>query len=341
MFVRPRCVHALVLALLVASPGCQPVRRPAVGPNGEVTLVTDLPESSPAVAAAKAVLGRAVMTTRPEPAFELERVSGARFRSVRSWRNLVLLADLSTPGATTELVKQVVGKKLLSEYEAGRRFYGFYSDVWARGQTVLVLAGRGGESLAAALRAQDDALHAAFEQHVTRQILPLLYLSGEQDSFRRHLERTYGWSLRIPAGYRVGEDPEAHFVRLFMRDGGARLMFVHWQDGATALPTPAECIATRARLIAQFYDGDAIDSTRTHAEPADFLGRRAVKLVGVWQNEKYTMGGPFRTYCFFDAGRVNMIDLAVFDPVDSKVALLRELEAVALTYRDLRRSTRP
>jgi len=329
---------SLLLAIaLLAAPGCErAATRPAVGPSGEATVVTDLPPDSPAVAAAEAAIGRELVTTRPEPAFELDRVRGDRFRSVRAWRNLILVADLDQPGATTERVIELLGSDLLPEFQAGRRFYAVYSDLWARGQTVLVLAARGEEPLAAAIRGQSDRLYEAFDQRVTRQILALQYLAGEQEELRRQLEKSYGWSIRIPVGYRIGEDPEANFVRFFRREGGAHLVFVHWQDGVAALPSPETCLAIRARLIARYYDGDTIDSTRTRSERADFLGRRALKLIGVWQNEKYTIGGPFRTYCFCEDGRFTMLDLAVFDPMGNKVGLLRQAEAIALTYRDHR-----
>jgi hypothetical protein len=323
-------------ALSVAS-GCErAASRPAVGASGQATIVSDLPPDSPAVAQVEATIGREIVTTRSEAAFELDRVRGDRFRSVRAWRNLIFVADLDQPCATTERVIEILGPDLTRDFQAGRRFYSLYSDVWARGQTVLVLAARGEAALAAAIRGQGDRLYDAFDQRVTHQILALQYLAGEQDDVRRRLEQSYGWSIRIPVGYRIGEDPGARFVRFLRREGGAHLLFVHWQDGVVALPSPDACLAIRARLVAQAYDGDTIDSTRTRSEQVDFLGRRALKLIGVWQNSKYTIGGPFHTYCFCEDGRFTMLDLAVFDPTGNKVALLRQTEAIALTYRDHR-----
>jgi hypothetical protein len=212
-----------------------------------------------------------------------------------------------------------------------------YNDVWARGQTVLVVAARGDAALARAVSAAADTIYAGFEERVTAEIQGLLYLAGEEKALARDLARRYGWSLRIPAGYRTGEDANARFVRFFMREGGARLLFVYWQDGVASLPAPRYCQELRARLAARYYEGDFVDSTRTRSEAVTFLGRPAHKLVGVWQNDRYTMGGPFRTYCFVDGGRFTMIDLAVFEPMESKVELLRQLEAVARTFRDHRK----
>lgn len=288
--------------------------------------------------AVEAAIGREITTTRSEPAFRLDRQPLARFRGIRSWCNLIIVADLGRPGDLAELAAKIVGPKLLPDFQSGRRVHAIYSDVWARGQTVLVVAGQGEEAIAARVATESDRLYNAFELGVTRQILARAYLAGEQKELRRDLEQRYGWSIRVPEGYRVGEDREARFVRCFRRERGAQLLFVHWQDGVESLPGPEACADLRARLIATYYDGDTMDSTRTRSEPADFLGRPAQKLYGVWQNAKYTMGGPFRTYCFVDQNRLVMVDLAVFEPMQSKVDLLRQLEAIALTFRDHRPS---
>ncbi len=333
--------RVLLVVLLFLVAGCDVVRRRVVGPNGEATLVSDLTTESPAVIAVRTAIGRDVMTTRAEPAFEIDVVPGARFREVRSWRNLILVADLDRAGPTTALVERTVGPAVLAELRSGKRVHAVYGDVWGRGQTVLVVAARGEPALARAATAAADTMYAAFEAQVLRGIERLLYLAGEETRLARDLAERYGWSLRIPAGYRVGEDAKARFVRFFMREGGARLLFVYWQDGVRVLPSPAACLDLRGRLAARYYEGDFIDSTRVRSEPAIFLGRPAHRLVGVWQNDRYTMGGPFRTYCFVDGGRLVMIDLAVFEPVASKVELLRQLEAIALTFRDERPGRAP
>jgi hypothetical protein len=326
----------VALSLLVVAGGGEGCQRRAVGPNGEATLVTDLAADSPAIGAVRAAIGRDVMTTRPEPAFTLDVVAGGRFRDVRSWRNLILVADLDRPGPTTALVERTVGPQALTDLRSAQRVHAVYGDVWARGQTVLVVAARGETALAKAVTVAGDAMYAEFEAQVLRGIGNLLYVGGEETRLARDLAARYGWSLRIPAGYRTGEAPGARFVRFFMREGGARLLFVYWQDGVQALPSPAACLALRDRLAARYYEGDFIDSTRSRSEPALFQGRPAHRLVGIWQNDRFTMGGPFRTYCFVDRGRFVMIDLAVFEPMESKVELLRQLEAIALTYRDER-----
>jgi hypothetical protein len=334
---------ATFLITILVGPGCDPFQSQALGPNTEVTLVTDLGPDTPAVRAVRAVLGRPVVTVRPEPAYLLTLVRGTEFARVERDRSLVLLADLSTPGATRDRIAELAARAAEpwevgpAEPDSTRPWEHLVLDPWAHGQTVLVLGAAGEAELARRIAADSERLYRRFDAAVLDQVGVLLFAGGgEQTNVRQELGGRYGWSLRIPRGYRVGEEPSARFVRFFMREGGARLLFVHWQDGVRELPSPDSCVALRAALAARFYAGDFVDVARTSGGRATFLGRDACTVAGVWQNDQYTMGGPFRTHCFLDRDRFVMIDLAVFEPVASKVALLRQLEAIARTYHDER-----
>jgi hypothetical protein len=304
-----------------------------------VTLVTDFPADAPAVRAVIATLGRPIQTVRPEPAFEITTVTGATFDRARRDRNLVLLGDLSAPGPTADRIRALAARLdgARSAADSGGTIERLVPDPWAHGQTVLVLGARGEDRLAQAIGAESERIYREFEAEVTRQTGVLLFSGGrEQPHLRQELARKCGFSLRIPKGYRAGGEMSAGFVRFFMREGGSRLIFVHWEDGVRTLPPPDSCLALRARIAARYYTGDFVDFARSHVEPATFLGREAYRLAGLWQNDQYTMGGPFRSYCFVDRDRLILIDLAVFDPAGPKAALLRQLEAISLTYRDER-----
>ena len=74
--------------------------------------------------------------------------------------------------------------------------------------------------------------------------------------------------------------------------------------------------------------------TDTPEKVVDFNSRYAIRLDGVWQNEKHVMGGPFRSYGFYDEndGRLYMIDLAVYAPGERKYQYIRQLDGIASTF---------
>ena len=72
--------------------------------------------------------------------------------------------------------------------------------------------------------------------------------------------------------------------------------------------------------------------SRSHGSPGTFQGHEATILKGLWQNEKYGMGGAFETYLFFSGDRFFMVDISVYHPDGDKLPFLRELRAIASTF---------
>ncbi len=308
---------------------------PAIGPSGEVVVVTHLPAQDAAYAALRQAFEREVLVVRPEPAFRLEALQASQLDRVKHTRNLAVMVDLSRRDALTERLRALVGEALYTDMVTGHRFDALYADVWANGQSVLVLAAPTADQLERAIRDNADRLFQQFEESVLRQTLPVILAMGEQTDYRSYLGSKYGWSLRIPKGYIVSEDEEEHVVRCLMTQGGVRLMFVHWQDGHRRLPSPDECADIRAR-VAYLYDQDTMPRELVEHTRGEFLSYRTIKLNGIWQNERDTKGGPFRTVCFMDGDRFYMIDMLVFAPNSPKLDLMRQVEAIARTFRDER-----
>jgi hypothetical protein len=61
-----------------------------------------------------------------------------------------------------------------------------------------------------------------------------------------------------------------------------------------------------------------------------FAGRRALKISGIWENRTLLVGGPFRTYCFYDqdTGRRYMVDAAVYAAGTEKEPYLRQVDLI-------------
>ena len=112
----------------------------------------------------------------------------------------------------------------------------------------------------------------------------------------------------------------------------ALFLFVYYQDQKSPTIEPQLCMAIRDTLAAAYLSGDRIDPSRTRTEPIEFLGREAIEIYGLYQNYDPPMGGPFKMYCFHAYGRLYVVDLAVFNPPESKTPDLRVLEAIARTF---------
>jgi hypothetical protein len=325
-------VPALVSAILaITACGCSKPLTLAVGPAGDISIITDLPEDSPEVRALVDGLEVEIVIIRPEVAFNVEVSDFKGFDIRRNWRNLVLLGSLDEGSRASDAIEGLLGESDRAELERGQRNLFLIRDRWAIGQLIAVIATPDRGSLLEAVRGDTRTLYNAFERATVENTYRILLKKDLQRDTARYLKRTYGWSILVPEAFEVSEDAENRIV-LFRAEDPARMILVHWIDGYHKPLTPEDCLDLRAKLAWNVYDEDVIAPDMTETEETSFLGRPAIKIVGVWQNEKHINGGPFRTYCFLDGGRLYLVDLLVYAPGMDKIPFLRELEAICRTF---------
>ncbi|MEZ4653616.1 MAG: DUF4837 family protein [Candidatus Eisenbacteria bacterium] len=190
------------------------------------------------------------------------------------------------------------------------------------------------EDLTSFLRDRGETMVERFDVTLQEAIGPLLRAAGEDDDMERYVADNYGFDIAIPRGYSTGEDREGRVVRIYRSVEGepARFVLVHWMPSDEAPDTPEAWLDVRDRLGAIYYDGDYVLKERSNATLGTFQGESAVCLSGVWQNDKYVIGGPFRSFGFCRGDRCFLIDVSVFNPPGAKLPYLREVLAIARTF---------
>ena len=70
-------------------------------------------------------------------------------------------------------------------------------------------------------------------------------------------------------------------------------------------------------------------------EKAKIAGHNGWKISGMWINKKYTVGGAYQTFAFYDerTKRAYLIDNSVYFPEGYKLDALIELEVISNTLR--------
>ena len=117
-------------------------------------------------------------------------------------------------------------------------------------------------------------------------------------------------------------------------DRPGRLLFLYWEENHEKLPEPEVVVALRDSIGFLYYDEDYVEPSRTETFRAPFQGRDAIRIRGLWQNEKYTIGGPFRSIAFVEekSKRLYLLDYAVYNPGNPKKYSLWELETVLESF---------
>ncbi len=334
----PLLVISVMLALVggtLLPTGCTQSFVAAVGPNDDAALFTDFPVGDARNDAVRRLLSTPVMTPlRPEAPFAVERADSNAFRSQRGFRNLILLGDMTSNRWCARQARSLIGEDRLRELRAKPAGHVFGQDVWADGQTVLFVHATSAAALDAFLEAEGDAIMRRFEYLVIEGLTKTLYLSGEQAQLADGIRQRHGYSLRIPKDFLVDEQADNRFVKLKRILPGEPVMFffIYYQEQTHEELSADLCMTIRDTLGAIYYTGDRIARSRTEVRKRRFLGREALEIYGLYQNDSPPMGGPFKLLCFHDGGRLYLIDLAVFNPPGNKTPQLRILEAIARSF---------
>lgn len=321
----------VLLALLVTGPGCSKPVTLAVGPAGDITVITELADDSPEVTALIEGLEQEIVIIRPELAFNVEVSNPDGFDIRRNWRNLVFLGSMEKKSWISERIDGLLSEDQKREFYEGERNVFLIRDKWAVGQLVAVLVTVDSESLLQAVNDNTKILYDAFEHAAVENTKRILIKKDVQRDTARYLKREYGWSILVPAQFEVTEDAENRII-LFRAVEPARMILVHWIEDYDGKLTSDACLVLRGKLAWTVYDQDEIEPDMTETSETSFLGREAIKIVGVWENEKHMNGGPFRTFCFMEGDRLYLVDVLVYAPGVDKMPYLRELEAIAHTF---------
>jgi hypothetical protein len=206
----------------------------------------------------------------------------------------------------------------------------------APGQLTVVVTAATGGALGAVLEERGGELTEIIETSCRERLRNHL-LARPNKQLTSDLERKYGFTLAIPDLYILfSEESRPPGVEL-IREPPARVLGVYWVDreDPPSIYEPDELFDIRADYVWRRYDRDKMDRdkvtyTYTRLGPYD-----AIRMSGYWYKDVEPAGGYFETYFIHDpnAELLWAVDLLVYAPGRPKHALVRELEALAETFR--------
>lgn len=317
----------IVLAIAIPS-SCSGPLLPAVGSSNEIGLVTMLDLEDGRIELLRGVFSCEIKTVQGEPAFDLKLVT---HKARRNWKAHIVLVDLAEADQH-RLVGSLLSKEERDEWGKQKAHHGYFRDVWAMGQAVLLIHANDPASLREHLHVEGSEIYEEFDSLSLEALRDGLYAGGEEVELESRLRDEHGFGLRIPIGFLLeGGDSIAEIKRIVPEEP-KRWLLIHYGHASMVPSRKQEWIDLRDSVLCQVRQGDRIDRTRGVARDAMFQGDSCVVVEGVWQNEQYVMGGPFRSICVVREDRYYLIDMSVYHPPAPKLPALRQLRAIAQTF---------
>lgn len=326
---------ALALAVLLScilTLSCQEQMIAAFGSNSGITIVTT-PRCEEIARDLAASLGRETVTVQYERAYDVTLITTGDVKNHDSRKNIVVIDFLEPENRLSRNILDLAGGAR-EDVRAGKTGIFHREDRWAMGQVVVGITAPTEAALGELITSRSEEIFRYIERVVQARLNRAIFNAGEQELVTERLAETYGWSLRLPPRYDVDEKYATERVIKILQDKPARMITVYWEDGDWG-EREATCLERKRMLAWKYWDEDEIVEDALEITEATFGGVSAVHLTGTWENKKYVIGGSFTSYCFTcpDCGRNYFIDAAVFAPGFDKLPLMRELEAILVTFK--------
>ncbi|MEO0293803.1 MAG: DUF4837 family protein [candidate division WOR-3 bacterium] len=274
-----------------------------------------------------------------EEVYNVKKASWAEFERYKFWRNLILVGTLGS-SYIREVLKEEASEKNEKEPQI---FLG--QDLWVRLQTVIVIAGATQDKTQKLVENAAKKIYEILREEETNRFKGVVYMNGYQRRETEKMNSFLGASFEIPLGYRLAR-AENNFMTYIRRDPD-RLVTLLCQSSPIKNP-----IRFRDSLFLRYFKGDEIvmDSFYVTTERGEkrlvrltaldtfnFKNKKAIRIKGVWKNEKIEggpMGGPFVSYIFERSGKWYFLDGHVFAPGKKKWPFLEEVDIILNTFQE-------
>lgn len=344
-----RLIAVCLLGVLIS--GCDDVdRRPlATGTEGTIAVVADDEVwDGPLGQAVRDELGMRVETFPvAEPAFTLEQfdltTNDLFERVIKKRKYMVFLASLDEDSNVARYIRAGLDSTALSSIEAGTSGIMQRPNAWYRKQLVVYVVGPTAEDLIADIHASGENLRYAFNAATRDRLTERMFSRMRQEELEEVLYKGHSFAVNVQHDYFIAQDT-TNFIRLRrVLSDTWREFFVYYEENASPDDlTPEWVLARRDSLSETFIRGTFEDSfvevdrrRPVTSENINFLDRFGYETRGLWHMTGDAMGGPFLNYSFYDEEqrRIYMIDGMVFAPQFNKREFLRQIEAIAYTFR--------
>ena len=324
-----------LLFILLLCIGCGKRLPESLGPPRKLVVLADSTDWHSLEDPVREIFETIIYTPQAEHVYEIVHGDVNFFEAHKHIRrkSLLVIAPLNANHPTAQFLKEILSSDVQQAILNGRSAVSWKHDIWARGQTLLVVSGTDLETVVENLWMESDRLYSTLENSVDESIRENVYSFGERENITRELANTYGWSVRVPFGFRILET-HPNFVVL-SKPNPSRWLSVYWEsDVHPDQLTEDWCIAKRDEITERFFGGDRIVPGDVIIKQTEFTGKLAFVLQGLWENETEWKGGPFKSYAFVDVdlNRFFFIDIGLYAPNAQKAPYLRQADLVAKSF---------
>ena len=312
---------------------------PAVGSYSDVWLISETGLQSSMVKRFADVLSSPLTYVfETENEFNVFVRNADDFKECTDKKNIVLLVRTDQEGKLRKRVFRTLSSDVLGRVRKDGHLILFKKDLYARDQDIYFLLVNSSVEEDYVLQRLAPMLRDRLRESTKERYRSYLLSAHENKGGAKYLWQRYGFTVRHTSEYhKLQERPDLGAIELHRRDP-SRVLGIFWRnevDGLPVLADSTELFAFRTSIVDSLYGGDYMLPEESQWSRTEIDGRTAIRLKGVWQNDRDMTGGSFITYFVHDSKRRRLLalDLLLYAPGKDKHPYMRELEALAETFR--------
>lgn len=326
-----------LLPLLLLLPACGPAPLTPAGSYSDVALVIDAGQAGVASPLADALSAAQDYVVTVEPRFNVSVFDAARAGAASVFKNAVVCGVLENETEIGRVIAETIGPSAAKRVAAGELNVIRRENHPVAGRVVLVVTAASEAVLREVLARRAGEVADSLDASCRARMLANL-MREARGTQSAAWERAHGFHLAVPAVYEPVPAPAGAGGVELRREGPPRVLGVFWRDAPadTGAVAPDSLFAWRAAHVAARYDGDRMDRARAWFDAAPPGTGASWRMRGHWYNDRRApAGGYFETYFYLDGTRRRWwaVDLVVYAPGREKTTLVRELRALAESFR--------
>ncbi|WP_422360836.1 DUF4837 family protein [Reichenbachiella sp.] len=277
-----------------------------------------------------------------EPYFKLRNINPLKMNNIlKTGKSMIFVSTMDNHGAQSRAMQNYFTSSSLEKILKDTALYRLpQKNQFARGQEILHLFGQTEKQLIDHLKRDKELLRNYFLNIENKRISKAIFKVREKQ-IEKTLRETHGFDVQVPYGYDLAKN-QRDFVWIRLLDPEyEKNIFVHYRPFNTR--APFEDVLVFREEITSSYMRDVqkpdifmtLQNENMNIREANFKGKYAKEVRGLWKLSDISGGGPFVSYVFVDESqkRLYYLEGYVYAPSKDKREFMQEMEVIINTFR--------
>jgi hypothetical protein len=226
----------------------------AVGKLTEVMVLAEEEVWGEVESDIRLALEREIFSPRRQTTFRVIHAEPDEPGEYRKWSKIVLIGSLEGNDGIGHLIPEEIKEEV--EAEGGLIYT--VADLWAKNQWVFILVTARAEDIPRYVKHSGELLFSQVDRLLRGQVRERMFLSGQNMKREEELWEDNGFTLHLPAVYRMDESLDSAQALRFFNVNPQRSIFIYWEEAPRDSLDPGSMLEKRMEIGEQFYPGDSL-----------------------------------------------------------------------------------